>query len=252
MTNAIIGYENHLRDGTVSADSEASGQPKENAYNWRLEDYWQPTPGNDCYIEVDLGAAAAIDYFAFYSSDLYAQAGATVKLYGDTTPAPTTLYGTITPTTRGPKLLTITSTSRRYWRIEFAQTGSYAPKIQLAALGVHLEFERGLRPGYAPAAMGTRYKQNTNESAGGIMLGRSLEIAPDNFKLSTDILTPSWVRANWPALRDHLDRYPAFVLPELDTYPDEAVIAWTATRPKPPAYTHSNLMSLALNLKAFQ
>jgi hypothetical protein len=251
MTNALLGYDNKLATGTLSASTDPAAAPKENAIDWRLDDYWQPTAATSHYLEVDLGSAASVDYFAFYSSDLFDQAGAQVELFGGGSPAPSTSKGTFSPTTRGPKFKAVTADSNRYWRLEFSTTGSYSPKIQMVALGLRLELQRGLGTNFEPPALAGRLKPQTNISETGVFLGRSLEVAPAAFKMPTTILTPAWIRSNWPALLAHIERYPFFVLPEPDSYPDEAVIAWTKGKISQPKYSHANLMSLNLSLQAF-
>ena len=52
-------------------------QLKENAIDWKLFDYWQPAAATSNYLELDAGSAIDVDYFAFYSSNLYTEAGAT-------------------------------------------------------------------------------------------------------------------------------------------------------------------------------
>jgi len=252
MTNPIIGYKNIYRDGgTLSASTDPAATPKENATDWRLEDYWQPTAATSHTLDIDAGAAVSADYFAFYSSDLFAEAGAQVELFSGSSSPATTSRGTISPTTRGPKLATFTSASARYWRLTFSTTGSFAPKIQIANIGAQLELQRGLRPGFAPPALGPRNIPGTNISESGLFLGRSLAVAPVAFRIPLTLLTPAWIRANWPALLTHIEQYPFFIMPEPDSYTDEIAIAWTARRPGVPEYSHSNFMRVNLDLKAF-
>ena len=251
MANAYIGYDNKLDTGTVVASSEPAATPKENCYDWNLFVYWQPTAGTSHTLDIDMASAVAVDYFAFYSSDLYLQTGATVKLYSGSSSPATTLVGTITPTTRGPKFLAVTTSSLRYWRLTFATTASYAPKIQLAALGARLEIEKGLRDGFAPPALGARNASTTSTSQGGLFIGRSVAVAPVKFNMSMTNLTASWIRTNWPALLAHIEAKPFYLLPEPDGYTDEAVIAWTVNRPAQPVYSDYTLMRINLALEAF-
>lgn len=252
MTNALIGYENLLEDGTLSASNDPAATPKENAIDWALFDYWQPAAATSHWLEVDMGSAVTADYFAFYSSNLYTEAGAAVKLYGGASPAPATLQGTISPTTRGPKFLQFTSASFRYWRIEFSTTGSFSPKIEMAAFGDRLELERGIQPGFGPPVLASRFKQANTVSDGAIFLGRSNKVQPVRFALDLTVLSAAWIRANWPALLAHIEKYPFFLLPEPDSYTDEAVIAWsTDQRIQAPVYQNPTYMDHRINLEAF-
>ena len=201
---------------------------------------------------IDAGSAVDVDYFAFYSSDLYLQAGAKVELFSGSSAPATTLRATINPTTKGPKILTFTSASLRYWRLTISTTGSFAPKIQIANIGERLEIQRGLRPGFMPPALASSNQLATNISESGLYIGRSLKIAPIEFALNTTVLTAAWVRANWPDLLTHIEKFPFFLLPEPDGYTDEAVIAWTRGKISPPTYSHAAHMALNLNLAGFK
>ena len=251
MTNTLIGYDNKLDTGTVVASDDPAATPKENAYDWMLFDYWQPAAATSHTLDIDMGSAVDVDYFAFYSSDLYTEAGASVKLYGGSSNPATTLIGTISPTTRGPKFKSVASNNYRYWRLEISTTGSFSPKIQLASLGEKLELQRGLRDGFAPPALGSRNMPVTSVSQNGLFLGRSLEVAPVKFNLSMTNLTAAWVRSNWPNLLAHIEKYPFWILPQPDDYNDEAVIAWTSGKVAQPAYSDAAFMQVNLALEAF-
>lgn len=251
MTNATIGYQNYLDENLTASDDPAAA-PVANCYDWLLFDYWQPAAATSHTLDVDIGAGATNpDYFAFYSSDLYLQAGATVKIYAGASAPATNLIATITPTTRGPKMKLFSAGGFRYWRMTFATTASYSPKIQLAALGVSLELERGVMPGFTPAALGSRNVPVNSVSRTGLFLGRSLEIAAVDFSLPLTVLSAAWIRANWPALLAHLEQYPFWIMPEPDSYDGEAVLAWTKGAIKAPAYSHAAHLGLTLNLQAF-
>ena len=249
--NPLIGYENRLDEGTVVASDDPVSAPKENSFNWRLDDYWQPAAATSHQLDVDLGNANSADYLGFYSSNLYSEAGASVEILGDPFSPPTTIRGTITPTTRGPKFLQFTSGSYRYWRINISTTGNFSPKVQVVAFGDRLELQRGLRDGFMPPAIASRFKPVITTSENGIYLGRSLAVAPVEFDIEMSVLTPAWVRSNWPILRDHIEQFPFFVLPQPDDYPDEAVIAWTSKNVPMPRYSEAGYMEIDLNLKVF-
>jgi len=254
MTNAIIGYENKFEDGTVTASSDPAATPKENAYDWLLSDYWEPAAATSNYIEVDLGTAQSVDFFGFYSNNFHAEAGAQIVVKSGAAPAPTTARATVSITTSGPKLITFASVSARYWRIDFNTTGSFSVKVAAAAIGVRLELEKELRPGYSPPALGQNNMPVSNVSETGIFLGRSIERAPISFNVALTILTEAWIRANWPALLAHIEKYPFFIWPEpdTDTAGAEVVIAWTDGQIRPPEYSHAAHLSLNLPLKAFK
>ncbi len=254
MTNPIFGYDNGPFDDapTVTASSDPATAPKENSFDWRLEDFWQPAAATQNWLEFDFTTARAADYLGFYSPDFYTLAGAQLVLsYGATTnPGADALTQSIT--TPGPKLFTFASQSAQFWRLKLNTTGAESPRVVVIAIGTRLELERGLRPGFRAPALASSKRTVTNISESGFFLGRSLAATPIHFSINTTTLTPAWVRSNWLALRDHLERYPFFCLPEPDAYPDEAMIAWSRGEIRAPEYSHSNFMSLALDLAAFR
>lgn len=251
MTNAIIGYENGLDAGTVTASSDPSAAPKENGFNWRLDNYWQPAAATSNWLEVDFGSARSVDYIGFYSSDFYSMTGAELNLFSGASASPTTSRVQENITTDSPKLFTFAAASARYWRIRLDTTGSETPKIQMVTIGTRLELQRGARPGMRPPALGNADMPYNSISASGFFLGRSVRRQPVDFRLSTDTLTPAWVRSNWPDFLAHAERYPFFVLPEPDSYTDEAVFAWTRGKINAPEYSSSTLLSMTLDLQAF-
>ncbi len=254
MTNPIIGYENTFADATITASSDPAATPKENALNWQLFNYWQPSPTASFYLDFDFGTSRSCDYLAFYSSDLYTYTNARVIVYSSSS-LPVTGGGqraNVLINTAGPKLLQINDQVVRYYRVEFQTASAVAPKIQSVVLGNKLELQRGIRPSFKAPALGNYNRPYNSVSEGGILLGRSNKIEPVKFSLSTDMLTPSWVRSNWPAFLAHAEKYPFFLLPEPDSYTDEAVYCWTDGEIMPPMYQQSNLMSLSLKLHAYR
>lgn len=249
MTNAIIGADSILNYATVTSSAPVASVA--NAYDYRLDDYWQPVSTVNCFIDADAGSSQSGSYMAFYSSDFYALTGARIRLMADDFSPPTTVIVDENITTPGPKLFTFATTTKRYWRVNVLTTNPEQPKIQMLSFGVKLELEQGLRVGLMPPALGNKNQPSTNVSEGGIFIGRSNQITPVPFTLSTNVLTPSWVRANWAWFQPIAEKRPFFVLPEPDAYPNEAVYAWTDGPIAAPKYSHSNKMSLDLKLKAF-
>lgn len=254
MTNPVIGYDSGPFDDapTITASSDPAAAPKENAVDWRLEDYWQPSAATQNWLEFDFGSARSVDYIGFYSPDFHTMAGAQLVLSYGATSNPGSDALTQSITTAGPKLYTFGSQSAQFWRLKLNTTGAESPRVVLIAFGVRLELERGLRPGFRAPALAPPNRVVTNVSESGLFLGRSLARQPIEFTLNTDTLTPAWIRANWPGLLAHVEQYPFFCLPEPDAYPDEAVVAWTRGKIRAPEYSHSNFLRLALDLAAFR
>ena len=252
MTVPIIGYENLLTTATVTASTEEGANVVENAYDYRLDDYWQPTAATSHVIQIDLGAATDVDYIAFYSSDFAAMAGSTITIKADTTATPTTTRATYTVAAGGLARMDIfTLFSFRYVSLTIATTAAQSPKFQMISIGARLDVERGLRDGFMPPNLGSRTKPETNISENGYFIGRSLESSAVKFSMSLNNLSESWVRTNWPALLAHMERYPLFILPQPTDYPEEAIFAWTTGRVSSPRYQEATMMQVSLNFEGF-
>jgi hypothetical protein len=239
-------------NATVTASTENGDNVIENAYDWNLSDYWQPTTATSHVIQIDLGAAADVDYIGFYSSDFAAMAGSTITIKADTTATPTTTRATYTVSDGGSARMDVfTLFSFRYVSLTIETTAAQAPKFQQISIGSRLDVERGLRDGFMPPTLASQNEPLTSKSENGFFLGRSLGTAPARFTLPLNNLSSTWVRANWPALLAHMERYPMFILPQPTDYPEEAIFAWTTGAIKSPAYQTSTYMQVALSLEGF-
>ena len=82
MGVARFCYQNLFETASsVTATSEDTGFTKENAYDWRTDDFWKPTaasPGT-WTLTADMGSATAADYGGIYAHNLHT-VGATVLL----------------------------------------------------------------------------------------------------------------------------------------------------------------------------
>ena len=248
MTNAVLAYGNFYQSGTVTA-STASGD-KQNAYDNLLNDYWQPDSGASHTLDIDMGSATAVDVFGFYSSDFYSFTGAACKLYYSDDDITYTLAGTITPTTIGPKMLLVTSSSHRYWRLQFDTTAAQQPKIQHAFIGVQMEMQRGISINYAPLALASENAPVNSESASGLFIGRSVRKAPIRSVINFKNVTSAWMRTNWPVILSALESEPFLLLPSPDNYTDEAAFCWTSGLIGTPVHTEPGLLNFSLPIKA--
>lgn len=253
MTNAVIAINNLFETASlVTVDSEASGFPKENAYDGFLYDYWQPTAGPGCHLRIDMGSAVSVDLFGFYSSDIYSLAGGICTLaYSDDDITYTDISdGVISTPKQGANLKLSTAQSHRYWRLKFTFTGSEQPKIQHAYLGTQTEMQRGLAAGFAPMNLGSERVPVNSISTEGAFLGRSLKKKPIKGRLAFKSVTPAWMRSDWPTILAALEERPFMILPSPDSYTDEAAFCWTEGNIKTPAYDGQNLMSFSIPIMA--
>jgi hypothetical protein len=245
----IIAYANLLRNSgiTITASTEATGYEKENIYDWLTFDYWKPT-AVPAYLTVDFGSAVAVDYFGLAAHDLADNSADIVLQYStdDFSADINDAFTAVTPSDNAPILKTFTSVSKRYWRIKL--TGGIS-SLGVAAFGARLDVDTVLPVGYRPMTQGQSNRILTSESDGGQFLGRSVLSQAIKGAIQLDYLTKSWVRTNWPTLRDHIEQYPFFYLGEPDNYPDEVQLVWLDGKLDPPRYSHPTLMSVKIPVK---
>lgn len=220
--STLIGYMNLFESGTVTASSQATGFEKENAYDWRPYDFWQPaasSPANSEWLKVDLGSARAADYFLLHAYDL--DGGTVVLQHSDDNSAWTNAFSPAAPS--GVYMPLFTSTSHRYWRVLLAgHNGS--PQIGVVSFGARLTI-RGQQVGFVPPDFGRDNKLVTNQSEAGNFLGQSVIRKGTKFTLAWKAMTAAEARNNWLPFIRHAETKPFGVLWSTN-YGDEAAFVW--------------------------
>jgi hypothetical protein len=191
-----ILHDNRLDDGTPAASSTASGNfDVLNLRDFRPYTKFKPA-SLPATITVDCGSAKAVDYWAVYGHDLYT-GGCTIELRGSTDnfSASDVLVDTLTPASNDPFVRLIASVSYRYWRLRI--TGTTAPTLALAALGVAFDIPAYLASGFDP--IGRTIKGQANRSEMGHPLGRTVKYEEWSETLKFELVTWAWVRSSWLA-----------------------------------------------------
>jgi len=248
---AIFCYQNLFESASsVTASSEATGYPKENAYDWRTDDFWQPNSASPATytLEADMGTATAADYGAIYAHDLHTQ-GATIALQYSTkatSPIAWTTAFSVTPTTSAPIVKTFASQSIRYWR--YLITGAASPpSLGVLAFGSYLEMEQGCRAGLELPTYARTPDTLPNRSQTGAFIGASVKRRGVDFSVSFNAVTKSWLRANWATFQDHFEAKPFFFAWDDANYGGEDVFCW-AKGVQPSPVQNQTLIDISMNL----
>jgi hypothetical protein len=247
-----IGYENFfaLSGSVVTASSEASGFPKENAYDWNTVDGWSPTAAGTAYLTVDRGSADVADYFALVAHTL-ADVSGTVKVqYSSNGSSWTDASVLKTPTTNAPMFVTFTSASYRYWRLVITSTGS-APFIGLAFIGQALELDRAVGSGFILPHEAHDDKYVNQVSEGGQFLGRSVIRQGVATDLVFTLQTLTFVRGAWRTFVEHAKLRPWFFAWN-PAYSDDAILAWMEGNPRPAAYSSASLLDVGVSIRGIR
>jgi hypothetical protein len=113
-----ILWNNIFASGTLTASSEATDYPKENAVSEATYDAWKPAtlPAS---LSIDKGVATAVDSFAVVAHDLGTK-GLTVSLQSSTDSTTWTTRCVVSPSNNTSILGLFPSVSARYWRQQFS------------------------------------------------------------------------------------------------------------------------------------
>lgn len=242
-----IGMEDWFSDSgsTVSASTEATGQPKENATDGLDWDYWSPT-SLPAWIKVDAGESKTVTYMAVAAHDLATQGVTVTPQYStDDSSWSDAATGTV-PNDDGPLMFLFSTTEARYWRLHLS--GGSVPKVGVVQVGRALAFQRALYQGHSPITLSRQTDIRPNRAEGGARLGRSIIRRGNATQFSVDNLTAAWVRSDLdPFIKDARTR--AFFLAwKPNTYPDEIGWVWVNEDIVPENTGPRDLMSVSFNV----
>jgi len=249
-----IGYQNlfETAGAVVSATSEATGYPKENAFDWLPFDAWKAAAAGTVYLTVDLLAAKSVDYFGLYAHDLHNNSG-TVQLQWSTDNFAASInnIGTNhTPTDDRPIFESFTSQSARYWRLKIVSTGS-ASAIGCASFGAMLDVGDAPQIGFIPP-LSRGHKAIASTSVDGTFIGRTVREHASDIRISFKYLTPAWIRSTWLPFHEHAKTKPFFVSWDEVNYSSEAAFCWIEKESdmKVPKYSTAVHMDISIRARA--
>lgn len=202
-----ILFDNFFLDGTLSASTEATGYPKENAVSENTNKSWKPTalPAN---LNVDLGVATAVDSFAVVAHNCGTK-GNTIELQSSPDNTTWTTRCTIVPTDDTTMLGLFTSVSVRYWRI-LISNGS-VPNIGVVMLGQRFNFPAGVKAPYTPVWLSQQYELLTATTLGGQFLGNKVLRQGGRTTINLVSLERNFAESNLTNFRLHYNSGKAFI-----------------------------------------
>jgi hypothetical protein len=246
MGTPAIGYENLLENGTVVASSENANFPVANAYDWRTSDFFKPAASGTVYITLTLSAADSADYFAFYGHNLYSTGG-TIKLQYHNGSTYVDCFTAITPTDNTPQMVTFASKTATLWRVVITCTSVFS--IAVISFGAKLTLERGAYLGWTVPKFGRVTRTIDSSSDGGEFLGRSIISKGVKSELRLNQASDAWMRSYGLALIQRIEQKPFFFLHDPDTYPTEAVFAFTDGEIPAPTQSAYGFMSVSIPIR---
>lgn len=229
-----IGHDNHVETATITASSTEDGFAPSFVGLWTLHDAWRSVGSTGESLIFDLGVAKPADYlgimghnFSLSGSGYFLETSASIT-------GPWAVVLSETPTNDNVIFKRFGLRSSRFWRLRF-EGGTLPITISVIGLGVALDMERGMVPGFEPPIIDTFAIQNS-ETDRGLFIGRSLRKEPQQIRFSVDLLSSLFVRGLFKEFLEHAQRNPFFFSWNEEEFPNEAVFAWTGRRSQLPSY----------------
>lgn len=225
--NPLIGYENLLETGSVSADSAADDNPASNVKNISTGEYWLSTDSvNVQYLTMQI-PAGKVNYFALAGHNL---AGAELKLQRRDDPgdAWTDVTTAVIPGDNSAILWFFEDNETSvYWRLYIEPAEGVAPRIAIVYIGEVLVLQRRVYVGHAPAVYNAQSQYRTGVSQSSQYLGRVIRRQTLQFSLDQQNVEPDFYRTYIDPFRIHAETKPFFAAWRPSKYPEEVAFCWT-------------------------
>jgi hypothetical protein len=233
LTHARIGYQNWLRDLTITAveaSSETADGPRDQPLNPDTHSFWEPESLPATYT-ITLGATRAVDYVGLLGRIGSVGASVLVETSDGTlinSPAEeewTTFAESASPDDDAP--LFFLDASRDITRIRLTFTGSTMPRLAVVYAGEVLKMERMIYGGHAPGRLSRVTVLNGAMSRGGQFLGQDFRRHGFETSASFRHLTAAWVRSDFDLFVRDARKYPYFFGWRPADFEEEVEYAWT-------------------------
>lgn len=202
-----ILWNNIFASGTLSASSEATGYPKENAISEATYNTWQPTT-LPATLTIDKGSAVSVDSAALVAHNC-GTSGNTVEVQSSTDNITWTTRATVVPTDDTTVLCLFNSVSARYWRFRFSN--GTPPFIGVAMAGERFNFPAGVLPPYTPVWLSQTYELLTSTTIGGQFLGNRVLRQGGKTTINLVAVERSFGESTILPFREHYNTGKAFV-----------------------------------------
>lgn len=250
---ALIGYESILDsyDVTITPSTETTGYSGQNVKTRLTHAGWKPSATGAqslTFTAADLGKT--VDYLGIAAHNLKSKAATIDLQYSDDGSSWTSLLsGGYAPTSDAPFMLTVASTSKRYFKLVVNVSGVDYPTIGVVMLGERLSLQRGIYVGHRPASFSRSVTYNTSESEGGQIIGRSVVRRLNETDVSLKRITPTWYRSHLADFEEAALESPFFFMWNTDDrYKGEVIFGVLAGDPRP-VNEHQSFMAVDYTIR---
>jgi len=230
---------------TVTASTEGTETPKENAIDALDWDWWTPT-SLPAWIKVDAGESKSVTYMGLAAHNCATQGVTVTPQYStDDMSWSDAATGTV-PDDDGPVFFLFDVTEARFWRLHLS--GGSVPRIGVVQVGRALAFQRGVYQGHRPITLSRQTDIRPNRAEGGARLGRSIIRRGVSTGLSVDNLTAAWVRSDLDPFIKQARTRAFFMAWNPDEHPKEVGWVWANDDIVPQNTGPRDLMSVSFDV----
>lgn len=241
----IIGYDNLLTIGNVTATSSATNYPATNLANPSTVSLWRSAVTTTQYVTIN--ATGTADYLALARHNLSATT-VSVEAYDGSTWS--TVFAEQVLGSNAPAILRFASTAASQFRLKI-QNATVAPEIAILYVGELLELQRRIYVGHTPITYGRQTTVQSGRSENGNYLGRVILQERLATSVQLENLTPNWYRDTMDAFVIAAKSQPFFYSWRPTTYPEEVGFCWLTSDAVPVNQRANGMMSISLELGGF-
>lgn len=222
---AVVGWRNVFTDGTLTASSETSSGPMENAVDGLTFDWWEfDGSSSGDWLAVALGLEVECDYLAIAAHTL-GSVGCSIEVQGSADGSIwSTVGGPFVPATDNPYLWRFDAASFPFWRVLIKGESA---RLGVVQLGEGLLLPEGIFVGHKPAALNRKVSVLPARSESGQFLGRSVLRYGAQGQIVQDRVAQTWVREQWDPFVRFAETRPFFFSWRYDDFPLEVIYGWT-------------------------
>lgn len=248
--NPIIGFDNEVVLGGITATSEDTGHPATNTANNSTAEYWESLIDTVQYLEFNI-TSTAIDYVGIAAHNL---AGMTYEIEykvgaGGTW---TAVDSPLVPQDNSAIMWYFTAITADYWRIKITPLSGTYPKIGVVYIGQVTRLQRRVYVGHTPVTYGRKTNVATGMSENGDYLGRIVKNRVLNTSVKQENVTASFYRSTVEPFVKHADveSKPYFFAWRPSSYPVEVGYCWNTSNIVPSNQRSNGMMDFTINLRA--
>jgi hypothetical protein len=249
--NPVVGYDNIVTAGAVSADSESADYPATNLANPSTYLRWvgeTASPPVDEYLTVTITREDPVDYVAIARHN-FGTAQIAISIEGSNGDSPEwfELIPDVLLPDDGPVLFRFTSQQLQAVRVRL-QPGAEAPTAAVLYVGKLLVLQRRIYVGHTPMPYGRSTQIQNGRSEAGHFLGRVVLQETRDTAVTLQNLTATWYRTYMDPFIRASQELPFFFAWRPQSYPYETGYGWMTNSPRPVNQRVNGMMQIDLQM----